>query len=518
MLSEIPPLPATAPFNPAQRAWLDGWLAGFLAAPGALATGAPVAETEKQDDQPWHDMTLPLDARLALAEGRPLHQRLMAAMAQQDCGQCGYLCDTYAAAIAVGTERSLSRCVPGGRETARALRDWIESGRAPVLPAQPAKPTAPMASGQTPMLVPARLSVARLLNRPGSQKETRHLAFDLSGTGLSYEVGDVLGVLPENCPDTVAAIISLLGARPGDEFECPDGVRRSLEEALSKVCDITRVADAAVEVLASRALEGDESQHLQALAEGYPGAGPEDADLLDLLLTFRSARPPVQELIAALSPLQPRLYSIASSPSAAGASVDLTVATVRYEKRGRRRFGVASGYLAHRVSPGNAVPVFVRKAHDFRLPADDEAPLVMIGPGTGIAPFRAFLQERQARGARGRNWLFFGEQHRACDFLYEEELTAFRRAGVLNEIDVAFSRDQPERIYVQQRMRERARDLWAWLQEGAHLFVCGAAAMARDVDAALAAIIARQGGMSAGAAKTYLTKLARDKRYLRDAY
>jgi sulfite reductase (NADPH) flavoprotein alpha-component len=367
-------------------------------------------------------------------------------------------------------------------------------------------------------MVPVRLEAALPLNRPGSQKDTRHVVLDLQGTGIDYEVGDALGVQPENCPATVEMIIAALRARPDEAVDCPDGTRRSLAEALGKVCDITRVAEAAIEVLASRAPEDDESQRLQALAEGYPGAGPEEADLLDLLLTFRSARPPVQELVSALSPLQPRLYSIASSAKEVGAAVHLTVATVRYEKRGRRRMGVASGYLADPTRHCGNVPVFVRKTQDFRLPADDDAPVIMIGPGTGIAPFRAFLQERRARGARGRNWLFFGDQQRAYDFLYEDELARLRRDGVLNELELAFSRDQPERIYVQQRMRERARDLWAWLEGGAHVFVCGAAAMARDVDAALAAIIARQGGMGLGAAKAYVAKLARGKRYLRDVY
>jgi sulfite reductase (NADPH) flavoprotein alpha-component len=523
MLADLPCLPESAPFNAAQRAWLDGWLAGFCRTLPAAATFAPqpppiTLHTSPTEDQPWHDMTIPLTERLELAEGRPLRHRLMAAMAQQDCGQCGYLCDAYAAAIADGTDANLSRCIPGGRETARALKELIESAAS--IPAVAVVPTAaagaqPAASASASVVAP--LAEARLLNRPGSQKETRHLSFDLSETGLAYEVGDALGVYPQNCPETVAAIIALLGAQPREEVDCPDGKRRSLEEALLLICDIGRVADEAVEVLASRAPDADQSQRLQALAEGYPGAGPEGADLLELLQVFTSARPPVQELISALAPLQPRLYSISSSPKLAGRRVDLTGATVRYELRGRQRQGIASAYLADRVQLGQPVPVFVRKAHDFR-PPDDETPLIMIGAGTGIAPFRAFLQERQARGARGRNWLFFGEQRRAWDFLYEEELSRFRHNGLLSELDLAFSRDQPERVYVQQRMRERARQIWAWLQEGAHLFVCGAAAMARDVDAALAAIVARQGGLGGGAAKAFLADLARQKRYLRDVY
>ncbi|MGE5270574.1 MAG: sulfite reductase subunit alpha [Thiohalocapsa sp.] len=531
-LPAVPPLPETAPFTPAQRAWLDGWLAGFCATPAPAPpvalplpaeTASAAAAGEPGDlprDLPWHDMSLPLDERLALAAGRPLPQRLMAAMAQQDCGQCGYLCDSYAAAIADGSERSLVRCVPGGRETARALKELLAEGglSLPAAPRPAAAMPAPQPPGTTSEVAAAPLASAIVLNRAGSQKETRHLMFDLAGTGLAYEVGDVLGVQPENCPQTVAAVIALLGACPDDAVDCPDGTRKPLHEALLRCCDIARVGDEAVEVLASRAPDLNESQRLQALAEGYPGAEPEGADLLELLQTFRSARPPVQELVSALAPLQPRLYSIASSPKLAGTAVDLTVATVRYERRGRRRSGVASGYLADRVAIGSAVPVFIRKAHDFRLPDDDDMPLVMIGPGTGIAPFRAFLQERLARGARGRNWLFFGDQRRACDFLYEEELMQFRRAGLLDELEVAFSRDQPERIYVQQRMRERGRDLWGWLEEGARLCICGAAQMARDVDAALAAIIARQGGMTTAAAKAYLAAMLRDKRYLRDVY
>ena len=516
MTSYVPMLPATAPFNPAQRTWINGWLAGYYAPTGTIeATPATEAPDE---DHPWHDMTLPLDERLRLAEGRPLRLRLMAAMAQQDCGQCSYLCDTYAAAIASGAEKNLARCVPGGRETARALKELLETGPTVAAAAATAAPPANAAPALATANALARLEAAVPLNRPGSQKDTRHVVFDLAGTGLEYEVGDALGVMPENCPETVAAIIDCLGARPDLEVECPDGSRRNLNEALGKVCDIGRVADAAVEVLATRAPEYDESQRLQALAEGYPGASPEDADLLELLLTFPSARPPVQELVSALSPLQPRLYSIASSPKAVGASVHLTVATVRYDVRGRPRKGVASSYLADRVRSGSPVPVFVRKTPEFRLPAEDDAPVVMIGPGTGIAPFRGFLQERRARGARGRNWLFFGDQRRDYDFLYGEELHAYRGDGLLNEIDLAFSRDQPQRIYVQQRMRERARDLWGWIEEGAHIFVCGAIAMARDVDAALGAIIARQGNMGSGAAKAYLAKLARDKRYKRDVY
>jgi sulfite reductase (NADPH) flavoprotein alpha-component len=508
-----PILPENAPFSGAERAFINGWLAAYYAA---------VPAVEAAEEFPWHDMTMPLDERLRVAAGRPLERRLMAAMAQQDCGQCGYLCASYAAAIAGGGEKSLTRCVPGGKPTARALKELLEVAPAGLTVAATVKPmSGPATAAPTPQAwqrALARLEGAACLNGAGSAKDTRHVVFDLAATGLAYEVGDSLGVHATNDPETVGAIIGLLKSRAGEEVDCPDGSRRTLHEALTAVCDIGRPSDEAIEVLASRAPEFGESNRLQALAEGYPSAEPQGADLLDLLLAFPSARPPVQELVSALGPLQPRLYSIASSPKQAGAAVHLTVSVVRWHQRNRLRTGIASVFLAERAAPGAAVPVFVQSAHEFRLPADGDAPIIMIGPGTGVAPFRAFLQERRARGAKGRNWLFFGDQHRASDFLYEEELSGYHRDGLLTGIDTAFSRDQPERVYVQQRMRERAAELWAWIQDGAHIFVCGAVAMARDVDAALAAIIARQGAMGTGAAKSYLAELARARRFLKDVY
>ncbi len=537
-----PIIPETAPFNTAQRAWLNGWLAAYYGqsasfTPGSSmpvasamqgATSAPAAAPAEADENfPWHDMTLPLDDRMNLAAGKPMPQRLMAAMAQQDCGQCGYLCKTYAEAIATGTETALNRCVPGGKETARMVKELLELGAgavassvaaaaaklAPIASSAPATP----ATGKTETAL-ARLEGAVPLNGAGSAKDTRQVVFDLAGTGLAYEVGDALGVQPINCPQSVDAIIACLGAKSSDEVEGPDGIARPLIDALLYACDIGRPSDEAIEVLASRAHILDESQRLQALAEGYPGASHDGADLLELLQTFRSARPPVQELISALSVLQPRLYSISSSPKAVKDSVHLTVAAVRYRLRHRPRKGIASTFLADRAQPGISVPVFVQKAHSFCIPKDNDAPMIMIGPGTGVAPFRAFLQERRALGAKGRNWLFFGDQRRASDFLYEDEIAGFHRDGLLTELDLAFSRDQAERVYVQQRMRERAREVWEWLEEGAHLFVCGSIAMGKDVDASLAAIIARQGQMGSGAAKAYLANLAREQRYLRDVY
>jgi len=376
--------------------------------------------------------------------------------------------------------------------------------------AAPLAPSAPL---------PARFAGSLRLNGEGSQKDTRHVVFRQADAPLAYNVGDALGVHAANDPELVEAILGRLGAPLGGEVDCPDGTRRPLREALLEGCDIGRPSDAAIEVLASRARDPAEADRLQALAEGYPGAEPAGADLLDLLLAFPSAQPPAQELVLALAKLEPRLYSIASSPKVHPGEVHLTVAAVRYALRGRVRKGVASGFLAERARQGSAISVFVKPAHGFDLPADPEVPIIMIGPGTGIAPFRAFLQERRALGARGRNWLFFGDQRRELDFLYRAELEAFRGDGLLARLDVAFSRDQAEKIYVQHRMREHAAQLYAWIEDGAHVYVCGdATRMARDVDAALAHILAKQGGKSFGEAKTQLAELARAGRYQRDVY
>ncbi len=534
-MSHIAPLiPETAPFNTTQRAWLNGWLAAYYGTAAASAIPASAAQeiappaaapAPVEDDHPWHDMAMPLDERMKLADGRPLPQRLMAAMAQQDCGQCGYLCKTYAEAIASGGETALNRCVPGGKETARMVKEVLElEAAAPAMAAAPAVAATPAAAPAAPVSTPeqktvaARLEAATPLNRGSSSKDTRQVIFDIAESGLAYEPGDALGVQPMNCPDTVRAIIECLGAKDDSEVAAPDGMKRGLYEALLQACEIGRPSDEAIEVLASRAVNLAESQRLQALAEGYPGAGPENADLLELLQTFPSARPPLQELISALGTLQPRLYSISSSPKANPGAVHLTVAAVRYTLRDRLRKGVASTFLADRASGGLSVPVFVQKSHGFRLPQDNNAPVIMIGPGTGVAPFRAFLQERRMLGAKGRNWLFFGDQHRASDFLYEDEITGFQRDGLLTELELAFSRDQAERIYVQQRMRERAKDLWAWIEEGAYIYICGSVTMGKDVYASLTAIIARQGGMGTGAAKAYLAKMAKEERYVLDVY
>src|SRR5579885_2405377 len=483
----VPRLPDNAPFSLAQRAWLDGFIAGLTgwdeAAEVAPAPPAPAIAPVEEEDFPWHDPALSLDERLALAAGRRPEHLLMAAMAQLDCGQCGYLCHSYAKAIASGAEPDLARCVPGGKTTSRKLKELTAavagSKPAPASVAPLAMPTPPMDDHKPgEILQPVRFCSAHRLNRPGSEKDTRHIVFG--------------------------------GAEGGE------GV---LAEALLDRCEIRRVSDQAIEVLASRAHDRSQSVILQAMAEGYPGAGPEDADLLDLLEAFPSARPPLSELVSALDPLRPRLYSIASSPKAGKDEIHLVVEAVRYQKRARPRHGVASTYLSDRLGPDETVSVFVHRAPGFRLPAGVDTPIVMIGAGTGLAPFRAFLQERRALGTRARNWLVFGNQRRSSDFLFQAELEDYHRDGLLTRLDTAFSRDQADKVYVQHRLLEQAATLWAWLAEGAHLYLCGdAQRLARDVEAGLVYIIAREGGMPSDAAKAHLAALARDGRYHKDVY
>ena len=507
----IPLIPEAAPFSAEQRAWLNGFFAGLLGAGGAPVPAAEVMPAAAEDF-PWHDAALALDERMKLAEGRPLARRLMAAMAQLDCGQCGYLCQTYAEALAAGAEASPGRCVPGGRETTRKLKALLAESPAPTMP-----PAAKPASPQKRATVPARLISRAVLNRPGSQKEVRHIALAFDPGALAYEVGDSLGVAAENWPDLVAAICGRLGGGEAG-VPCPDGIARPLAEALRAHLDIARPSDDAIALFRDRALHPEDRAKLEALLDGSAGEDLAEIDLLDLLTLFPTDRIAPAALAERLLPLQPRLYSISSSPKAHPGEVHLTVSAVRWERRGRARKGVASTFLADRAPADTPIQIYAQTSHGFHL-ASDDAPIVMIGPGTGIAPFRAFLAERAARGAKGRSWLFFGDQRRATDYLYEDEIEGFRARRILTRLDLAFSRDQLRKVYVQDRMRENAAELWAWLGEGAYIYVCGdAKRMARDVHRALIDIAAEQGRMPLHEAEHWLAALGRDGRYRRDVY
>ena len=366
----------------------------------------------------------------------------------------------------------------------------------------------------------ARLKINRRLNRAGSAKDTRHLEMALAGSGLNYEVGDALGVMPANCPVLVEELLAALGCKGEEPVKDAHGKDSTLHEALLKTFVITQAPPSLVQAAAERA------KHSELLALFAPDQKVilekwlYGRDLVDVLHACAGAKFAPAEFPGFLRKLQPRLYSISSSPKAHSGEVHLTVAAVRYEAYGRGKKGVCSTFLADRVTPDETpVPVFVQTSHGFRLPADGERPVIMIGPGTGIAPFRAFLEERRATGASGRNLLFFGDQQRACDFLYEEELTGLANDGFLTRLDLAFSRDQAEKIYVQNRMLEHTTELWRWLEDGAHFYVCGdAKRMAKDVDAALHSVIAEAGGKSSEQAKNYVAAMKTEKRYQRDVY
>ena len=504
----VPPtpiIPETAPFTPEQRAWLNGFLAGLYGGGtgGDQANTNPMPAPTVAEEFPWHEPTLELFERLSLAQGRPLARRLMAAMAQLDCGQCGYLCQSYGEALAEGRETSMGLCVPGGKATQKALKALL--AEAPVATVQ--KPLAPEKAAQ-PAIMAARFVAAHCLTKAGSSKDVRHVIIDLADTGLSYQPGDSLGVATENDPDLVEACLKALGA-------VNDAVTR---EILMKERDIARPLDRTLDLLAGAARDAGEAKVLRKLVDGDDGAEPGDADLLDLLQAFPSARPPLPDLLASLPKLKPRLYSIASSPLAVPGKVELCVGVVRANRRGRVRDGVASCHLAFRAESAGALPIYVQTSH-FRLPENPATPIIMVGPGTGIAPFRAFLQHRAAQRLQGRAWLFFGDQHSATDFLFQSEIEAWQADGTLSNLSVAWSRDTAKKIYVQDKMREAGADLWRWLQDGAHFYVCGdASRMAKDVDSALREIAMKQGGLSADQARDWIVALARQHRYQRDVY
>lgn len=551
-------LPPSAPFTAEQRAWLNGFFAGLLgmtddahptiavaaeqmgvttpiATPTAPSSATETATTPDspaaEENPPWHDPALSLEERTALAEGRPLADRLMAAMAQLDCGSCGYICRTYSLALASGEERNPTLCSPGGAATAKALRRLLkenpESATAPpseiaasvaTAESHPAASTstvpAPVWSRRNPF--PARLLGSHKLNGPESQKETRHVRLDLSGSGLRYRVGDALGVYPTNCDHLVGQIINLLGATGQEVVRLPSGMDAAFFQFLREA-DLKNVSDALMELLFKLAAAPEDRRRLRTLGENDELLA--SMDVLDALQAAPSARPTPAALAETLSPLAPRLYSIASSPAAHGNEVHLTVGKVFWEQGGRLRKGVASTMLAERVREGESLPVFLQPSHGFTLPENPAAPIVMVGPGTGIAPFRGFLHERKATGAPGKNWLFFGDQREACDFLYRDELTALCEQGVLTRLDTAFSRDGDAKVYVQHRMHQHGEELFRWLEDGAYFYVCGdAARMAKDVDRALHEVVEHHGCLSAEEAKSYIAKMIQQRRYLRDVY
>jgi sulfite reductase (NADPH) flavoprotein alpha-component len=367
----------------------------------------------------------------------------------------------------------------------------------------------------------ARLIANYSLTGEGSNKDTRHMVVHLGASGINYVPGDSLGVAPRNFPQAVDELLPRLGLDPETPVEQPGGAV-ALRDVLIHQYILNRVSKKFVKAVLERLPEGGKRQALAEIV-GHEEAFDDyvfTRDYTDVLIEY-PVRFAATEFLPLANKIAPRLYSIASSPKAHPGEVHLTVAVVKYHTHGRDKYGIASGYLAYGQDLNkDEMPVYIQPTKHFHMPSPDVA-MIMVGPGTGIAPFRAFLEEREIDGAKGKNWLFFGDQKRASDFLYEAQFLDLQRKGVLTKLDTAFSRDQAEKIYVQNRMQESGAELWKWLQEGAYFYVCGdAKRMAKDVHQMLITIAQEHGGLSPEAAKEYIevTFAKTEKRYLKDVY
>lgn len=527
-------IPESAPFSEEQRSWLNGFLSGFLGIAPDSSSAQQIAvdllpdatagdELEDLSDAEWHDDSLPLSDRLKLAEGKPIAHRMMAAMAQLDCGSCGYVCQSYSEAIASGEETNLTLCSPGGRETKQALKQLVKEIQLPSsqngsthAAASENGSTEPAYSRKNPLA--AKLVESRCLNKEGSAKDTRDVVIDLATSGLKYNVGDALGVCPSNCPELVDSIVTRLAVEPQTAVTSPTCQELApLADVLTADCCLKEPSEELLNLVASRT----KVPSVASLAAEYAESGvPDGFDVLDCLELDRSITISATEFVETLDTLNPRLYSIASSQRLVGDAVHLTVGKVQYQRDGRKRKGVASCMLGGDLAAGETVKVFVQPNHGgFTVPADPQTPMIMIGPGTGIAPFMAFLQERAALGAPGKNWLFFGDQHEACDFLYESELREYCESGLLTRLDTAFSRDSDKKVYVQDRILEHAAEFWAWIEAGAHIYVCGdASRMAADVQSAIEKLISTEANLDAKHASEFLKSLSKSSRYVKDVY
>jgi sulfite reductase (NADPH) flavoprotein alpha-component len=563
-MTSIPQIPPDAPFTEEQRAWLNGFLAGIFsrtaqsAAPAAAltpltilyasqtGTAESLAKKAAKAASARGFAPAVLDVATVSAESLQSHANLLLITSTYGDGEPPDSAKALHAALAADTAPALapvrySICALGDtnytlfcqagkdfdaylekrgatRVHPRADCDvdydapfetWLHASLAALgggttsvssASAPSSAPSVVTHDKKNPYLAP--VLAVRPLNGPGSAKEVNHVEFDLSAAGVSlaYEAGDALGVIPQNCPELVSAVLAALGADGEEAVATPVG-ELSLRRALTEHYELGKPPAALLEALA------------------LPPESPAPLDVLDALLAAPAPKPSVTKLVTLLRKIAPRLYSISSSPKAHPGQVHLTVGAVRYTHAGRARKGVCSTFLAERALAHGTAPVFVHSNKAFRPPADPAAPMIMVGPGTGIAPFRAFLEERAATHAPGKNWLFFGDQKAATDFLYADELHAWRASGVLTRLDVAFSRDQAEKIYVQHRMLEHAAELFAWLEQGAHFYVCGdASRMAKDVDTALHQIIEQAGARTPAEAAAYVQALKTAKRYQRDVY
>ncbi|MBV9731933.1 MAG: sulfite reductase subunit alpha [Verrucomicrobia bacterium] len=590
---QVPYIPENAPFSPAQRAWLNGFLAGLFSQQSAAAQAPPKIRanvyfgTETGNSEALAKQTAkflqsrgfesqainlnkisssalageayalivistfgdgdpPDSAKAFYTElHTPDHPRLselrysILALGDRNyerfC-QCGKDIDVRLEALGGHRIYGLAECDVDYEATAEAWKNGVATVLEAASPMQSAKteaksspapePTPPVSNKSAvtgeivydrkhPFL--AQVSANRLLTAPASAKETRHFEISLDGSNLSYSAGDALGIVPCNCPELVEQILKTLNCDGEEAVPSPDGTEVPLHKALLEFYEITKIPSGLLRFIAEHSADPALRQLLEPAAATQLKSFVSQREIVDLLVEHSSAKISASEFVSHLKKLGPRLYSIASSPAAHGDSVHLTISIVRYETNGRKRKGVCSTFLADRAR--QKVGTFVHRSPHFRLPEDYTKPVIMVGPGTGIAPFRGFLYEREAVNAAGHNWLFFGDQKESTDFLYQDELFRFKKNGLLTRFSTAFSRDQPEKIYVQQRMLENAAELWAWLEEGAHFYVCGdAQRMAKDVDAALHTIIEQAGQKSKEEAEAYIKKLKAEHRYQRDVY
>ena len=361
----------------------------------------------------------------------------------------------------------------------------------------------------------SELLVNRLMTE-GSDKETRHFELSLKDSGLEYLPGDSLGVVPTNCEEVIDDLFAAVGLSGDETVEIGDE-HVILRDALLHRLACTVLSKIQIKKFNEIAKSEQLTDLLQVANKDSLVDYMWGRELIDLFLEFPQSGLSAQDFVGLLRPMPPRLYSIASSLSAHAEEVHLTVAVVRYEGNGRKRKGVCSSYLAERV--GDTIPCYLHPNKNFKLPEDSSTPIIMVGPGTGIAPFRAFIEERQATGAEGKNWLFFGDRSQNTDYLYGNEWESYQKEGILNELDLAWSRDQQEKVYVQHKMLEKKAELWSWLQNGAVFYVCGdASRMAKDVDQALRTVAQDEGSMNEEEAATWIKGLQKERRYLKDVY
>lgn len=589
----MPHIPEDAPFTPAQRAWLNGYLAGLYsyapAQPAAASAGLRVAvlfgsqtgtaeglarKLVKELKAAGHDASLSslegyVPATLAAetcalfvvstyGEGeapdavQPFFQQLcvehfpllgnlsFAVFALGDSHYehfCQFGKDLDAKLEGLGGTRILARC-DSDVEVDKPWSSWKHTavGKLRAMAAPAAEPTdAPATAGalhgssapqpaeaskhsrENPYL--STLREKRPLTQPASTKLTIHLDFAIEDAALRYEAGDACGVVPRNSPGLIASILDRMQCSGEESVEISRVGSLPLREALLHHCAITRLTR---RMVAEYAALG-QCQRLTSLLAPEQQAALDQylhgRDIVDLLKECPGVLRSPQDLVRILPRLVPRLYSISSSPAAHPGQIHTTVSVVRFHAHNRDRGGVCSTWLADRIEVGEQLPIYIQPNKKFRLPEDSATPVIMVGPGTGIAPFRAFLHERRVTGATGKNWLFFGERSASTDYLYRDELEKMHADGHLTQLDAAFSRDQEHKVYVQDRMMQRASQLWEWLEAGAHLYVCGdGARMAKDVDRTLHRIVEAQGQLQPEQAESYIQALKDNRRYQRDVY